>query len=133
MVQSYPKISFHSLQRRSDVDPGAQFKRFLDRLPTRARIVLLLLEQEYLQEFMFTVCLFMGSYKYRSPWFILDHVTLPEKNSTEKKSTEKNFGGQNLSTEKIVGTNSKNRQFCPPKLRPISYLFIRRALASFGH
>ena len=55
-----------SLQRRSDVDPGAQFKRFLDRLPTRARIVLLLLEQEYLQEFMFTVkykFLFFGHFQ----------------------------------------------------------------------
>ena len=33
----------------------------------------------------------------------------------EENSADKIFGGQNFSVDKIFGTNSKFRQFCPPK------------------
>ena len=37
---------------------------------------------------------------------------------------DKIFGGQNFSADKIFGTNSKFRKFCPPKFCPIKVPFI---------
>ena len=39
---------------------------------------------------------------------------------SDKNSADKIFGGQKFSADKIFGTNSKFRQFCPPKI------FVRR-------
>jgi hypothetical protein len=37
----------------------------------------------------------------------------------------KDFGGQNFSADKIFGSKSYFRQFCPPKFCPIWYLTFR--------
>ena len=44
------------------------------------------------------------------------NVLYSESTLSDKISADKIFGGQNFSADKIFGTISKFRQFCPPKI-----------------